>query len=97
MRQYLDLMRHVLENGTAKTDRTGTGTLSLPAGPAIATNCNYMLSHAPPRSAEAPWPALYWRLGRLSRHLCTGLSTGVCEYFREFCFRTAVSSRLNAG
>ncbi|WP_260292204.1 thymidylate synthase [Sedimenticola hydrogenitrophicus] len=29
MRQYLDLMRHVLENGTRKEDRTGTGTLSL--------------------------------------------------------------------
>ncbi|GGS05051.1 thymidylate synthase [Deinococcus sedimenti] len=29
MRQYLDLMRHVLENGTDKTDRTGTGTRSV--------------------------------------------------------------------
>jgi len=29
MRQYLDLMRHVLENGTRKNDRTGTGTLSI--------------------------------------------------------------------
>jgi len=28
MRQYLDLCRHILENGTAKTDRTGTGVLS---------------------------------------------------------------------
>ena len=26
MRQYLDLMRHVLEHGAGKTDRTGTGT-----------------------------------------------------------------------
>ena len=29
MRQYLDMMRHVLEHGAAKTDRTGTGTLSV--------------------------------------------------------------------
>ncbi|HXU10181.1 MAG TPA: thymidylate synthase [Blastocatellia bacterium] len=28
MRQYLDLMQHVLEKGTKKEDRTGTGTLS---------------------------------------------------------------------
>ena len=29
MRQYLDLMRHVLEHGARKEDRTGTGTLSV--------------------------------------------------------------------
>ena len=29
MKQYLDFMRHVLEHGTDKTDRTGTGTRSV--------------------------------------------------------------------
>ncbi|SDX34679.1 thymidylate synthase [Collimonas sp. OK242] len=29
MRQYLDLMRHVQQHGTVKTDRTGTGTRSV--------------------------------------------------------------------
>ncbi len=29
MKQYLDLMRHVREHGTFKSDRTGTGTYSV--------------------------------------------------------------------
>ena len=29
MKQYLDLMRRVREHGVRKTDRTGTGTLSV--------------------------------------------------------------------
>ncbi|NCN23682.1 MAG: thymidylate synthase, partial [Gallionella sp.] len=29
MRTYLNLMQHVLDNGTQKSDRTGTGTVSV--------------------------------------------------------------------
>ena len=29
MRQYLDLLQHILDHGTDKSDRTGTGTRSV--------------------------------------------------------------------
>ena len=39
MRQYLDLMQHVLEHGARKNDRTGTGTLSI-FGPQLRLDLN---------------------------------------------------------
>lgn len=43
MQQYLDLMRHVRDNGTRKEDRTGTGTISI-----FGHQCRYDLSEGFP-------------------------------------------------
>ncbi|MBG90483.1 MAG: thymidylate synthase [Actinobacteria bacterium] len=39
MKQYLDLVAHILQNGESRTDRTGTGTLSI-----FGAQCRYDLS-----------------------------------------------------
>ena len=44
MKQYLELMKKVLDEGTPKNDRTGTGTLSI-----LATRCASTCKKASPR------------------------------------------------
>ena len=51
MQQYLQLMRHVLDTGTKKEDRTGTGTLSVFGYQSdsffLSKNCKYYSGHSP--------------------------------------------------
>ncbi|CAD6565865.1 MAG: Thymidylate synthase [Alectoria sarmentosa] len=52
--QYLGLIRNILENGEHRPDRTGTGTLSLFAPPAL----RFSLSRPSPGSSSNPIPVL---------------------------------------
>jgi thymidylate synthase len=64
MRPYLDLLRHVLDHGERRTDRTGTGTVSL-----FGTQTRYDLRDGFPlvTTKKVLWPAivreLLWFLG----------------------------------
>jgi thymidylate synthase len=64
MRPYLDLLRHVLEHGERRTDRTGTGTISV-----FGTQTRYDLRDGFPlvTTKKVLWPAivreLLWFLG----------------------------------
>jgi thymidylate synthase len=50
MKQYLDLMRHVLEHGHDKSDRTGTGTRSV-FGYQMRFDLQQGFRWSPPRNA----------------------------------------------
>jgi thymidylate synthase len=59
MKQYLDLVRHVLENGEKKEDRTGTGTLSV-----FGYQAKYDLREGFPllTTKKVLFPAVVWEL-----------------------------------
>jgi thymidylate synthase len=59
MRPYLDLLRHVLDHGTPKGDRTGTGTLSV-----FGHQARYDLSAGFPAvtTKKLHWPAVVHEL-----------------------------------
>lgn len=59
MRQYHDLLRHILEKGSAKSDRTGTGTTSV-----FGYQMRYDLSEGFPllTTKRVHWPAVVHEL-----------------------------------
>ena len=73
MQNYLDLLRHVLEHGAEKADRTGTGTRSV-----FGWQLRYRLDDWWPPSGGGMWPGTFWNIddGKRIAARCTPEAAG---------------------